>query len=84
MEELSASLWQAATIMLTGMIVVFVFLSSLIILIRLIAKFFSPSLPDETEIMGSENLTINSTVSPEKVAAISAAVAQYRQRHLAK
>jgi oxaloacetate decarboxylase gamma subunit len=84
MEELSASLWQAATIMLTGMVVVFVFLSSLIVLVRILATFFAPKITDEHEIIKSEILTTNSTVSPEKVAVISAAIAQYRQRYFAK
>ncbi|WP_064602096.1 oxaloacetate decarboxylase subunit gamma [Photobacterium sp. J15] len=81
MADLGSLLWEAATIMVTGMVVVFVFLSTLIFLVQLLAKV-SPKDP-EPDFHPRPSSTVppdHSGVQPEVIAAISAAVQQYRQR----
>lgn len=86
MEVLSDTLWQAATIMLTGMVVVFVFLSLLIVLMTAMSKWLAP----KTDVVAAVKPVAPSTsiesssVSPDTLEAISLAIAQYRQRHLSK
>ena len=81
MTDLASVLVEAATIMITGMVVVFVFLSILIFLVQLMAKF-APADPEVANKTTSSQPTAKSTetVQPEVIAAISAAVNQYRQR----
>ena len=81
MTNLQESLWQAATIMLTGMVVVFIFLSTLIFLVQLLAKVAGKEQNTEVTIVPSNSVTTTG-LSPTLVAAISSAVAQYRQRHI--
>jgi oxaloacetate decarboxylase gamma subunit len=85
--EIAHALAEAANLLLVGMVVVFLFLSMLIGAIKLIAwsnKFF----PDESlHNLDNQSKPVNSAlpnnqnVSPKVVAAISAAVFQYRQSH---
>jgi oxaloacetate decarboxylase (Na+ extruding) subunit gamma len=80
MADLGSLLQEAATIMLTGMFVVFGFLSILIYLVQLLSKLApadAVSIPKP-----ATNVESNHTgVQPDVVAAISAAVHQYRQRN---
>ncbi|RCU51885.1 MULTISPECIES: oxaloacetate decarboxylase subunit gamma [Corallincola] len=75
MTSISELLLEAAGIMAVGMIFVFLFLSLLVVGVKLLARFAG----------GPEPLTANATpppqttgVSPDVVAAISAAVHKYR------
>ena len=83
MTEIQDSLWQAATIMLTGMVVVFIFLTSLIFLVKLLAKVAGEesTVDVSTDVISSPSVN-EGALSPTLVAVISSAVVQYRQRHL--
>ena len=83
-KTLSDTLWQAATIMLTGMVVVFVFLSLLIVLVTVMSKWLAPKAEDLEASPTAPPADPAPLVSPDTVAAITSAVAQYRQRHLSK
>ena len=81
MADLGSLLWEAATIMVTGMVVVFLFLSVLIYLVQLLSKL-APN-DEATESKPQPVSAVNSNhngVQPDVVAAITAAVHQYRQR----
>ncbi|WP_299022119.1 oxaloacetate decarboxylase subunit gamma [uncultured Photobacterium sp.] len=80
MADLGSLLWEAATIMVTGMVVVFVFLSILILLVQLLAKVV-PKEPEQDfhPQTASTVAPDHSGVTPDVIAAISAAVQQYRQ-----
>ncbi len=82
MSNISDLLVEAATLMLTGMVVVFLFLSTLIFLVQLLAKHL-PAEIAETHELPSRATPSNtaSGVSPNVVAAIAAAVKQHRQRN---
>ncbi|MDV7104482.1 oxaloacetate decarboxylase subunit gamma [Vibrio sp. TH_r3] len=81
MTDIGSLLEQAATLMITGMAVVFLFLTILVYLVR----FMSSMVPEETPepiVAPLQNSKVqqqsSSTVSPQVVAAISAAVHKYR------
>ena len=79
MADLGPLLWEAATIMVTGMVVVFLFLSILIYLVTLLAKFAPKDAPPAPVANKPSSTAVNHNgVQPEIVAAISAAVHQYR------
>lgn len=74
--DIAALLLQAANLMLTGMVVVFVFLLLLIVAVKLMSYFLrepAEPLPEKTK----TNTT--SSVNSAHIAAISAAVHQYQQ-----
>ncbi|WP_394247621.1 oxaloacetate decarboxylase subunit gamma [Vibrio profundi] len=80
MENIGSLLGDAATLMLTGMSVVFIFLTILVYLVRLMSKLVPEEVPEPIA-APKKNQKIQSTpsaVSPQVVAAISAAVNQYR------
>ncbi|OAN17479.1 oxaloacetate decarboxylase subunit gamma [Photobacterium jeanii] len=84
MTDLGSVLMDAATIMVTGMVVVFVFLSILIFLVQLLAKIAPPD-PESAAVTTTVATPAKVDTSlqggkPEVIAAISAAVTQYRQR----
>ncbi|MCW8330617.1 oxaloacetate decarboxylase subunit gamma [Photobacterium sp. SDRW27] len=82
MAGLGSLLWEAATIMATGMLVVFVFLSTLIFLVQLLAKVASKEATPELKAQPATTVASNHNgVQPDVVAAITAAVSQYRQRN---
>ena len=72
---------EAGMLMLAGMVVVFLFLSLLIIAINLLAKF-AEAFPDKvTPTSAPKTPSTNSKqVSPQVVAAIGAAIKQYKAR----
>lgn len=72
--ELSQALATAANIMLLGMVCVFSFLGLLVIAVNILAKLC----PEETPVVATKSGTPSNQVSPNVVAAISAAVHQYR------
>lgn len=65
----------AANIMLLGMVCVFAFLGLLIVVITLISKFC----PEEAQSTPAKQVNVDGQVSPDVVAAISAAVHKYRK-----
>ncbi|MDW6001778.1 oxaloacetate decarboxylase subunit gamma [Vibrio mangrovi] len=80
MSHIGSLLSEATTLMMTGMLVVFAFLTMMVFLVSLMSRL----VPKETPPLSpagskSAQTPINSTdVSPQVVAAISAAVHQYR------
>ncbi|MCG3721262.1 oxaloacetate decarboxylase subunit gamma [Vibrio cincinnatiensis] len=79
MIDIGSLLIDAATLMMTGMIVVFLFLTILVYLVRLMSKLVPQEVPQP---LVSPKKTIQPTsaaLHPRVVAAISAAVHQYRQ-----
>ncbi|OOE90280.1 OadG family transporter subunit [Salinivibrio sharmensis] len=82
--DLGPLLEQATMLMLTGMVVVFVFLSILIFLVRQLERFGDPIPPAAPKAASQPNTQAASDASqpsPDVVAAITVAVQQYRQRH---
>ena len=80
MDNMGSLLMDAATLMLTGMSVVFVFLTMLVYLVQLMSKLVSTEMP-EPVMTAHLNDTVpppSSAVNPKVVAAIAAAVHQYR------
>ncbi|GLO61850.1 putative oxaloacetate decarboxylase gamma chain [Vibrio sp. MACH09] len=79
MTDIGSLLEQAATLMFTGMAVVFVFLTILIYIVRLMSTLVPEEAPLAAAIPKQiSNTQTSSAVSPQVVAAISAAVHQYR------
>jgi oxaloacetate decarboxylase gamma subunit len=89
--EVANALAEAASLLLVGMVVVFLFLSMLIGAITLIA-WINKLIPDEsldtaknqakfTNKFTNSTLPNNQSVSPKIIAAISAAIFQHRQSH---
>ena len=77
---------EASTLMLTGMVFVFAFLSLMIVFIntvlaKLAVKFPDPIDTNRIRSNSKKNKTISGEVSPAIVAAISASVTRYRQQH---
>jgi oxaloacetate decarboxylase gamma subunit len=80
MDNIGSLLVDAATLMITGMTVVFLFLTILVYLVRLMSKLVPEEVPEPIVTPNQNNKvqTPSSVVSPKVVAAISAAVHQYR------
>lgn len=83
MTNIGSLLTDAATLMVTGMTVVFLFLTVLVYLVRLMSVLVPqevppPMTPAAKPAAKPENNLPSSAVSPQVVAAISAAVYQYR------
>ncbi|MDK2602092.1 oxaloacetate decarboxylase subunit gamma [Vibrio vulnificus] len=80
MTNIGSLLVDAAALMVTGMGVVFIFLTVLIFLVRLMSKLVAQEVPPPiTAPKAAKNQTNHtSTVSPQVVAAISAAIHQHR------
>jgi oxaloacetate decarboxylase gamma subunit len=79
---------EAGTLMLAGMVVVFAFLSLLILFIntvlaKLAIKYPDPIAPTTNRSTKKNNkaVTASGEISPAIVAAISGAVTRYRQQH---
>ncbi|MBL0710400.1 MAG: OadG family protein [Colwellia sp.] len=86
MNEMQQQFMEAGTLMLTGMVFVFAFLSLLIIFIntvlaKLAIKFPDPVAPSRKRSNKKNNKAVSGDVSPAIVAAISGAVTRYRQQH---
>ncbi|WP_099609425.1 oxaloacetate decarboxylase subunit gamma [Vibrio coralliilyticus] len=80
MENIGSLLVDAATLMLTGMAVVFIFLTILVYLVRLMSKLVPDEVPEPIATPNQNNKIqpTSSAISPKVVAAISAAVHQHR------
>ena len=83
MESLSQTFIEAGTLMLAGMVFVFTFLGILIIFINGVLKPLSKKYPDpvpQTRKPVAKSNPVTGGVQPQVVAAISAAVSQYRKQ----
>ncbi|NRF65303.1 oxaloacetate decarboxylase subunit gamma [Vibrio coralliilyticus] len=80
MDNIGSLLVDAATLMLTGMAVVFIFLTILVYLVRLMSKLVPEEVlePIATPNQNNKIQPTSSAISPKVVAAISAAVHQHR------
>ncbi|MDD1791831.1 oxaloacetate decarboxylase subunit gamma [Enterovibrio makurazakiensis] len=78
--DLGSTLEQAATLMFTGMAVVFVFLTILIALVNLMSRLVPEELPPQVTSTTTPNQNNNGQISGDTIAAISAAVHKYRSR----
>ncbi|MCE0494212.1 oxaloacetate decarboxylase subunit gamma [Vibrio salinus] len=73
-------LWQAANIMVTGMGVVFIFLTIMVFLVTLMSKLVpKESLPDPVP-RSHTGMSTSKDVEPQVIAAISAAIHQHRTK----
>lgn len=79
--DIGSLLQEALTLMLTGMSVVFVFLGILIFLVQQLSRFGAEPAPEPVTSSTPAPAAGNNQVSPDVIAAISAAVKQYRNRH---
>ena len=85
MESLSQLFIEAGTLMLAGMVFVFAFLGILVVIINTVLAPLANKYPDPVSqpvTRQTASKAVNKDgVSPSLVAAISAAVTQYRQKH---
>ncbi|KZN32625.1 hypothetical protein N474_03495 [Pseudoalteromonas luteoviolacea CPMOR-2] len=80
--EISDLLLQAANLMLTGMVGVFIFLSILIFAVKGLSKLStSEQSPEQPRVKSKSQRQDTSGVPAQHVAAISAAIAQFRQNN---
>ncbi|CAH0524607.1 oxaloacetate decarboxylase subunit gamma [Vibrio hippocampi] len=81
MTNIGSLLGDAAALMVTGMAVVFVFLTILVYLVRLMSKLVPAEAPQNIPVPTTikSKPASSSQVSPQVVAAISAAVHQHRK-----
>ena len=77
--DITGSLVQAGQLMLIGMAVVFVFLSMLVWLTKLLSATVMKFQNESTTPVSNELSTHAGDIPPQTVAAITAAVHQYRQ-----
>ena len=86
MDSLTQLFVEAGTLMIAGMVFVFAFLGLLVLFINLVLAKLAVAFPDPVVPIktNQKNNKINraDTVSPKVVAAIGAAVKQYRQKHV--
>ncbi|MGL4829601.1 MAG: oxaloacetate decarboxylase subunit gamma [Vibrio sp.] len=80
MTHIGSLLMDAATLMVTGMAVVFLFLTLLVYLVRLMSRVIPQEVPEAAATLKKSQKIQPATdsMSPQVVAAISAAVHQYR------
>lgn len=78
MDAISEQLIQAAGIMLLGMGLVFVFLTILILCIKLVALKFSPQAQGQEVSTSGQVKVKQESIDPKIVAVITSAIHQYR------
>lgn len=86
MNSMEQQFLEAGTLMLAGMVVVFAFLSLLILFIttvlaKLAIKYPDPIAPTANRSTKKNKKAVSGEISPAIVAAISGAVTRYRQQH---
>lgn len=82
MTDIGSLLGEAATLMLTGMGVVFVFLTILVYLVQFMSKLLPVELTPKPALAIQKNQDLDqTTVPPQIIAAISAAVKLHRAKH---
>ncbi|MCF2860450.1 OadG family protein [Pseudoalteromonas sp. SMS1] len=80
--EISELLMQAANLMLTGMVGVFIFLSILILAVKGLSKLSaSQPIPEQPTTKTRSQRSESAGVPAQHIAAISAAIAQFRQNN---
>ncbi len=82
--SIGSLLWQAATIMVTGMGVVFLFLTITVYLVTLMSKLVPKESLPEIVPRTQANVSKSQGVEPQVIAAISAAIHQYRNNKAKK
>ncbi len=80
MEAISEQLTDALGIMILGMCLVFVFLSVLILAMKLVAKKYAPEPQEKTSSNALQPIASKPTVSPLMAAVIASAIHQHRQK----
>ncbi len=86
MDNMQQQFFEAGTLMLAGMVFVFVFLSILIVFINTILAKLAVKFPDAIVVTPPRNTKKNKNnsdgeISPSVVAAISGAVKRFRSEH---
>ncbi|SFD10975.1 oxaloacetate decarboxylase subunit gamma [Pseudoalteromonas denitrificans] len=81
--DITSLLLQAANLMLTGMVVVFIFLLLLISVVKLMSSFLASSTGESvTNNKAKNTVTIKSSAVPDAhIAAIAGAIHQHRQKY---
>ncbi|GIU18292.1 MULTISPECIES: OadG family protein [unclassified Shewanella] len=80
MASISEQLYDALGIMILGMSLVFVFLSILIVVMKLVARQFGPTPKCDSPVTDSQPQSSQSAVSPLMAAVITAAIHQHRKK----
>ncbi|CAH0538595.1 oxaloacetate decarboxylase subunit gamma [Vibrio marisflavi] len=81
MTDIGSLLENAATLMITGMAAVFLFLTILVFLVSVMARVVPKEEPLPTPRTTSSNTNTSQATSPQIISAISSAVHQYRKRN---
>ena len=68
-------------LMLAGMGIVFLFLAMLVVVINTMSRLIARYLPEETVLQNTASVAVNAETSKSHIAAITAAVHQYRNTH---
>lgn len=79
MTGIASTLLEAGSLMIIGMVTVFVFLSILVFVVQLMAKFAPPIEAPKPAVAAQSTLPKEQAASAPVLAAISAAVHQYRK-----
>lgn len=80
MTSISQQIADALGIMILGMGLVFVFLSILIVAVKLVAKWCAPTVSAKPVTANAPVSQCNNTMEPKLLAAIAASIHQYRDR----
>jgi oxaloacetate decarboxylase gamma subunit len=83
MDSVNHLFFEAAVLMLVGMLFVYAFLGLLVIVIKSVIAPLANRFPDQVKTARKTNSVVKATggISPAVVAAISGAVNSYRQQH---
>ncbi|MCS4307792.1 oxaloacetate decarboxylase gamma subunit [Rheinheimera pacifica] len=73
-------LWEAASLMLIGMVAVFAFLLLLVFVVQILSAVMQRYFPAKTADKTTRVESVSSGPSPAVIAAISGAIHQYRQQ----
>ncbi len=80
MDSISEQLMQAVGIMFLGMGLVFVFLTILILCIKLVALRFAPPVQEQQPSRRKQDVVQQPSLDPQIVAVITSAIHQYRAK----